>query len=169
MITHALEGKPLPIYGDGMNVRDWLYVGDHCAALRLVLERGRPGETYNIGGRNERSNAEVVEKICEILDELRPDSKHCPHKQLIRFVKDRPGHDRRYAIDAGKLERELGWRPRETFSTGLRKTVEWYLANPAWTEDVLSGAYQDWIEQNYQQRGPERQIHVKRGSFQCEE
>ncbi len=169
MITHALAGKPLPIYGDGQNVRDWLYVGDHCAALRLVLERGRPGETYNIGGRNERSNAEVVEKICEILDELRPDSQHCPHKQLIRFVKDRPGHDRRYAIDAAKLERELGWRPRETFSTGLRKTVEWYLANPAWTEEVLSGAYQDWIEQNYQQRGPERQINVKRGSFQCEE
>lgn len=152
MITHALEGKPLPIYGDGLNVRDWLYVGDHCAALRLVLERGRPGETYNIGGRNERSNREVVEAICEILDELRPDSPHCPHKQLIRFVKDRPGHDRRYAIDATKLERELGWRPRETFSTGLRKTVQWYLDHPEWIEDVVSGAYRQWMEQNYQDR-----------------
>jgi dTDP-glucose 4,6-dehydratase len=152
MITHALAGKPLPIYGDGLNVRDWLYVGDHCAALRLVLERGRPGETYNVGGRNERSNAEVVEAICEILDELRPESRHCPHKQLIRFVKDRPGHDRRYAIDATKLERELGWRPRETFSTGLRKTVQWYLDNSEWIEDVLSGGYQKWIEQNYQSR-----------------
>ncbi len=152
MITHALEGKPLPIYGDGMNVRDWLYVGDHCAALRLVLEKGRPGETYNVGGRNERSNREVVETICEILDDLRPGSPHCPHKQLIRFVKDRPGHDRRYAIDATKLERELGWRARETFSTGLRKTVEWYLANPEWIADVLSGAYREWIEQNYEDR-----------------
>lgn len=152
MITHALEGKPLPIYGDGLNVRDWLYVGDHCAALRLVLERGRPGETYNIGGRNERSNREVVEAICEILDELRPDSPHCPHKQLIRFVKDRPGHDRRYAIDATKLERELGWRPRETFSTGLRKTVQWYLDHPEWIQDVVSGAYRQWMEQNYQDR-----------------
>jgi dTDP-glucose 4,6-dehydratase len=152
MITHALAGKPLPIYGDGLNVRDWLYVGDHCAALRLVLERGTPGETYNVGGRNERSNAEVVETICQILDELRPGSQHCPHKQLIRFVKDRPGHDRRYAIDATKLERELGWRATETFSTGLRKTVEWYLENSAWVEDVLSGAYQEWIDQNYQQR-----------------
>ena len=152
MITHALAGKPLPIYGDGMNVRDWLYVGDHCAALRLVLEKGRPGETYNIGGRNERSNREVVETICEILDELRPGSPHCPHKQLIRFVKDRPGHDRRYAIDATKLERELGWRARETFSTGLRKTVEWYLDHPEWIEDVLSGGYRQWIEQNYRNR-----------------
>ena len=152
VITHALEGKPLPIYGDGLNVRDWLYVGDHCAALRLVLERGRPGETYNVGGGNERSNREVVETICEILDELRPGSQHCPHKQLIRFVKDRPGHDRRYAIDATKLERELGWRPRETFSTGLRKTVEWYLDHPAWIADVVSGAYRKWMEQNYHDR-----------------
>ncbi|MEO6828820.1 MAG: dTDP-glucose 4,6-dehydratase [Acidobacteriaceae bacterium] len=152
MITHALAGKPLPIYGDGRNVRDWLYVGDHCAALRLVLERGTPGQTYNVGGRNERSNAEVVEAICRILDELRPESSFCPHRQLIRFVKDRPGHDRRYAIDAGKLERELGWRAQETFATGLRKTVEWYLDNSAWVADVLSGAYQEWIDQNYQQR-----------------
>ncbi len=152
MITHALAGKPLPIYGDGLNVRDWLYVSDHCAALRLVLQRGKPGETYNIGGKNERSNAEVVEAICEILDELRPDSQHCPHRQLVRFVKDRPGHDRRYAIDATKLERELGWRATETFTTGLRKTVQWYLDNSAWTEDVLSGAYREWIEKNYQDR-----------------
>lgn len=152
MITHAVAGKPLPIYGDGGNVRDWLYVGDHCAALRLVLQRGRPGETYNIGGRNERNNREVVEAICEILDELRPKSRYCPHRQLIRFVKDRPGHDRRYAIDATKMERELGWRARENFASGLRKTVEWYLDNTAWTEAVLSGAYQDWIERNYVSR-----------------
>lgn len=152
MITHALAGKPLPVYGDGLNVRDWLYVGDHCAALRRVLERGRPGETYNIGGRNERSNTEVVEAICEILDELEPASPHCPHRKLIRFVKDRPGHDRRYAIDASKLEGELGWRASETFATGLRKTVQWYLENRAWTADVLSGAYQQWIEENYKQR-----------------
>lgn len=152
MITHALDGKPLPIYGDGLNVRDWLYVGDHCAALRLVLQHGKPGETYNIGGRNERSNRQVVEEICGILDELRPDSPHCPHKQLIRYVKDRPGHDRRYAIDATKLERELGWQPRETFSTGLRKTVQWYLDHPQWIEDVVSGAYRQWIERNYQDR-----------------
>ncbi|HWF65908.1 MAG TPA: dTDP-glucose 4,6-dehydratase [Acidobacteriaceae bacterium] len=155
MITHALAGKPLPLYGDGLNVRDWLYVRDHCAALRRVLERGCPGETYNIGGKNERSNTEVVEAICEILDELRPASKHCPHKQLIRYVKDRPGHDRRYAIDATKLEHELGWQPSETFSTGLRKTVQWYIDNSAWVDDVLSGAYQEWIEQNYQQRSVE--------------
>jgi len=152
MITHALAGKPLPVYGDGGNVRDWLYVGDHCRALRMVLERGRPGETYNIGGRNERSNAEVVETICGILDELRPDSRFRPHKHLIHFVPDRPGHDRRYAIDATKLERELGWRAVETFSTGLRKTVQWYLDHPEWVDDVQSGAYQEWIKRNYQAR-----------------
>jgi len=155
IITHALEGKPLPVYGDGLNVRDWLYVGDHCAALRRVLQRGQPGETYNIGGRNERSNIQVVEAICEILDELRPDSGHCPHRQLIQYVKDRPGHDRRYAIDAAKLERELGWRPSETFSTGLRKTVQWYLDNSAWVEEVLTGAYRDWIDRNYRHRNVE--------------
>ncbi len=170
MITHAMAGKPLPIYGDGLNVRDWLYVGDHCAALRMVLERGRPGETYNIGGRNERSNREVVETVCEILDELRPGSPHCPHKGLIRFVKDRPGHDRRYAIDATKLERELGWRASETFSTGLRKTVQWYLDNPAWTEDVLSGGYQEWIERNYGRRGIAAQENLERTeTASCEE
>lgn len=153
MITHALAGKPLPIYGDGSNVRDWLYVGDHCAALRLVLERGLPGETYNIGGRNERSNRSVVEAICKLLDELRPNSARVPHAQLISFVKDRPGHDRRYAIDASKLERELGWRARENFESGLRKTVQWYLEHPAWVEDVTSGAYQQWMQENYQTRG----------------
>ena len=152
MITHALAGKQLPVYGDGGNVRDWLYVGDHCRALRMVLKRGRPGETYNVGGRNERNNAEVVETICRILDELRPDSPYCPHRQLIRFVPDRPGHDRRYAIDATKLEQELGWRAAETFPTGLRKTVQWYLDHPEWVEDVQSGAYREWIERNYQAR-----------------
>ncbi len=153
MITHALAGKPLPIYGDGANVRDWLYVGDHCAALRLVLVRGIPGETYNIGGRNERSNRSVVESICTLLDELRPDSAHRPHARLIKFVKDRPGHDRRYAIDASKLERELGWHAQENFDTGLRKTVQWYLEHASWVEDVTTGAYQQWVQQNYQTRG----------------
>ncbi len=153
MITHALAGKPLPIYGDGSNVRDWLYVGDHCAALRLVLERGLPGETYNIGGRNERSNRSVVEAICTLLDELHPNSAHAPHAKLISYVKDRPGHDRRYAINADKLERKLGWRARENFESGLRKTVQWYLEHPAWVEDVTSGAYQQWMQDNYQTRG----------------
>lgn len=153
MITHALAGKPLPIYGDGGNVRDWLYVGDHCAALRLVLQRGIPGETYNIGGRNERGNRSVVESICTLLDELRPDSAHRPHSRLITFVKDRPGHDRRYAIDASKLERELGWRAKENFDSGLRKTVQWYLEHQAWVDDVTSGSYQQWMQQNYQARG----------------
>jgi dTDP-glucose 4,6-dehydratase len=152
MIAHAMEGKPLPLYGDGKNVRDWLYVGDHCAALRLVLERGRPGEMYNIGGKSERGNREVVEAICEILDELLPDSRHCPHRKLIRFVEDRPGHDRRYAIDPSKIERELGWQARETFSSGLRKTVQWYLDNRDWTECVSTGAYREWIEKNYASR-----------------
>lgn len=153
MITHALVGKPLPIYGDGLNVRDWLYVGDHCAALRLVLERGVPGETYNVGGRNERGNLHVVQTICSLLDELRPDSPHRPHAKLISYVKDRPGHDRRYAIDASKLERELGWRAQENFDTGLRKTIQWYLDNLDWVADVTSGAYQQWMQQNYQARG----------------
>lgn len=152
MITHALAGKPLPIYGDGLNVRDWLYVGDHCAALRLVLQRGTPGETYNIGGRNERSNRQVVETICDLLDSLRPLPGNRSHRELIRFVPDRPGHDRRYAIDASRLENELGWRALENFSTGLRKTVQWYLDNTAWTQDVVSGAYQQWMERNYRQR-----------------
>ena len=152
ILTHALEGKPLPVYGDGRQVRDWLFVTDHCAAIRMVLERGGVGETYNIGGGNQRSNLEVVTAVCALLDELRPRSPFVPHKQLVRFVADRPGHDRRYAIDAGKIERELGWRAAESFESGLRKTVAWYLANPQWVESVTSGAYQTWIEQNYSSR-----------------
>jgi dTDP-glucose 4,6-dehydratase len=139
IIQTARAGKPLPVYGRGDNVRDWLYVEDHVDALLLVLERGRPGETYNVGGHGERTNLEVVRAICAVLDEVAP--RASPHAALIRFVPDRPGHDHRYAIDAGKITRELGWRPRETFDSGLRKTVEWYLANQAWCERVQSGAY----------------------------
>jgi len=149
MITHALEGKPLPVYGDGLQVRDWLYVKDHCSAIRTVLAKGTVGQTYNIGGCNQRTNLEVVTLLCELLDELVPESDFRPHRQLIRFVTDRPGHDRRYAIDARKVERELGWKPAESFETGLRKTVEWYLANKTWTENVTSGVYKQWIEKNY--------------------
>jgi dTDP-glucose 4,6-dehydratase len=149
VLHNAIAGKPLPIYGDGLNVRDWLYVGDHCAALRAVLARGRPGETYNIGGRAEMSNLAVVKTLCALLDRLHPDSPVTPHERLIVFVKDRPGHDRRYAIDAGKLERELGWRPQESFASGIEKTVRWYLANTAWTARVASGAYRDWVAQHY--------------------
>lgn len=151
VIANALAGQPLPIYGDGMNVRDWLYVGDHCAAIRRVLEAGRPGETYNVGGWNEQPNLEIVKTICALLDELQPDPAG-PRERLIHFVTDRPGHDRRYAIDARKIERELGWRPAETFATGIRRTVAWYLANQPWVEHVRSGAYRDWIARNYEQR-----------------
>ena len=133
----------------GSRCRDWLYVLDHCRAIRTVLERGRVGETYNVGGGNQRSNLEVVKTVCALLDELVPGSKFKPHVQLVKYVTDRPGHDRRYAIDARKLESELGWRAQESFETGLRKTVEWYLANAAWVEDVTSGAYQQWMSQNY--------------------
>ena len=150
IILNACNGKPLPIYGKGDNIRDWLYVDDHARALRLVLERGRVGETYNIGGWNEKTNLEVVHAICAILDELRPQGK--PHASLITYVQDRPGHDRRYAIDASKIANELGWKPLETFETGLRKTVAWYLANTAWTDAVISGEYQSWIQQNYDDR-----------------
>jgi dTDP-glucose 4,6-dehydratase len=149
VILNALNGKPLPIYGDGMQVRDWLYVGDHCAAIRRVLEKGALGETYNVGGWNEKANLEVVKTICAILDELRPRPNGGSYAEQIRFVTDRPGHDRRYAIDASKLERELGWKPAETFATGIRKTVEWYLANPEWVTGVQSGSYRDWINQHY--------------------
>jgi len=152
VIANALAGKPLPIYGDGMNVRDWLYVGDHCAAIREVLARGRLGETYNVGGWNEMPNIEIVRTICALLDELHPDPVG-PHERLITYVRDRPGHDRRYAIDARKIERELGWRPAETFASGIRKTVEWYLANQEWVAHVQSGAYRDWISANYAARG----------------
>ncbi len=148
VIANALAGKPLPIYGDGMNVRDWLYVGDHCAAIREVLARGRLGETYNVGGWNEMPNIDIVRTICALLDELRPDPAG-PHARLISYVQDRPGHDRRYAIDARKIERELGWRPAETFASGIRKTVAWYLTNQDWVAHVQSGAYRDWIAANY--------------------
>jgi dTDP-glucose 4,6-dehydratase len=150
MILNALGGKPLPIYGKGDNVRDWLYVEDHALALRLVLERGSVGEVYNIGGWNEKTNLEVVRAVCKILDELHPQG--APHDRLIAYVADRPGHDKRYAIDAGKIERELGWRPQETFESGLRKTVEWYLANGSWVSSVTSGEYQQWIDRNYRER-----------------
>jgi dTDP-glucose 4,6-dehydratase len=149
VILHTCSGKPIPIYGDGKNVRDWLYVADHCEAIRLVLAKGREGETYNVGGNNEKINLEIVETICAILDELRPDDPVVPHKKLVTYVKDRPGHDRRYAVDARKIEGELGWRPRETFETGIRKTIEWYLANQDWTRDVSSGAYRQWIATQY--------------------
>ncbi|MGE0558405.1 MAG: dTDP-glucose 4,6-dehydratase [Burkholderiales bacterium] len=147
MILNALSGKPLPVYGDGKNVRDWLYVGDHCAGIRTALVKGRPGETYNIGGNSEKTNLEVVHALCTILDELHPAG--APHAKLITFVKDRPGHDRRYAIDATKIRDELGWTPQERFETGLRKTIEWYLANPAWVAAVQTGEYRKWVDSNY--------------------
>ena len=152
VILNALEGRPLPVYGDGQNIRDWLYVRDHCEAICRVLERGRPGETYNIGGKNEIANLDVVTTICRKLDELRPRAAG-RHEELITFVKDRPGHDRRYAIDPSKIEREIGWRPAESFASGIDKTVRWYLANGAWVDGVRSGAYRDWIAANYAARG----------------
>jgi dTDP-glucose 4,6-dehydratase len=148
MILNARDGKPLPVYGDGKNVRDWLYVEDHCTAIRTVLERGRPGETYNIGGWNEKPNIEIVERVCELVDEMLPRAGKS-RKDSITYVKDRPGHDRRYAIDARKIERELGWKPKETFETGLRKTVRWYLENEKWVADVTSGSYRQWIATHY--------------------
>ncbi|PLZ03216.1 dTDP-glucose 4,6-dehydratase [Burkholderia sp. WAC0059] len=149
MILNALDGKPLPVYGDGRNVRDWLYVGDHCAALRVVLERGASGETYNIGGWNEKANIDVVHAVCALLDEMRPRASGESHAVQIRFVKDRPGHDQRYAIDASRIARELGWKPVETFESGLRRTVQWYLEHPEWIEGVTSGSYRRWIETHY--------------------
>ena len=149
MIVNALAAKPLPVYGDGMQIRDWLYVTDHCSAIRRVLEAGRPGETYNIGGWNEKPNLEIVHTVCALLDQLQPRADARPYREQITYVKDRPGHDRRYAIDAGKIERELGWRPAETFDSGIRKTVAWYLANRAWVADVQSGSYRDWIDRQY--------------------
>ncbi len=148
-ILNALNGKPLPIYGDGQQIRDWLYVKDHCSAIREVLKQGHIGETYNVGGWNEKTNIEVVETLCTILDELKPKSDGKSYADQIAFVKDRPGHDRRYAIDASKLERDLGWIPQETFETGLRKTVIWYLENETWVNHVLSGEYQHWLEKQY--------------------
>lgn len=149
VILNALKGQPLPVYGDGMQVRDWLYVKDHCSAIRRVLEAGRLGETYNVGGWNEKPNIEVVRTLCTILDELAPRTDGASYARQISFVTDRPGHDRRYAIDASKLERELSWRPAETFDTGIRKTVEWYLANQDWVDNISSGAYQNWIQKQY--------------------
>ncbi|HEU0220530.1 MAG TPA: dTDP-glucose 4,6-dehydratase [Gallionella sp.] len=180
MIVNALAGKPLPVYGDGQQIRDWLYVRDHCAAIRSVLAKGRPGEVYNIGGWNEKANLDIVHTVCDLLDELRPlkpvsgewqvesgktpllthdsplPTHHFPlttYRSLITFVADRPGHDRRYAIDARKIERELGWKPAETFETGIRKTVQWYLDNQQWVNNVQSGNYRQWVEKNYMGRG----------------
>jgi dTDP-glucose 4,6-dehydratase len=151
VILNALNGKSLPIYGDGQQIRDWLYVGDHCSAICEVLAKGKLGETYNIGGWNEKANIDVVKTICQILDGLKPSSDGKSYAEQIAFVADRPGHDRRYAIDASKIEHELGWHPAETFDTGIRKTVQWYLDNPVWIEGVLSGSYRDWLQKHYSQ------------------
>ena len=148
-ITNALAGKPLPVYGDGLQVRDWLYVGDHCSGIRRVLEAGTVGETYNIGGWNEQTNISIVQKICALLDERHPRADDTSYATQITHVKDRPGHDRRYAIDARKIEQQLGWRPAETFETGIRKTVDWYLENAEWVTQVQSGAYRDWVNKQY--------------------
>ncbi len=148
MLLNAVNGKPLPIYGDGMNVRDWLYVSDHCSAIRAVLDKGRVGETYNIGGWNEMPNLSIVHTLCALLDEFQPDPAG-PYTRLITYVKDRPGHDRRYAIDASKIHRELGWKPAETFETGIRKTVAWYLEHMGWVENIASGAYREWVDKHY--------------------
>lgn len=149
IVLNACGGKPLPVYGDGQNVRDWLYVEDHCRAIRTVLSQGRVGDTYNIGGCNEKKNLEIVNTVCDLLDELRPNDPVVPHRNLIAFVKDRPGHDRRYAMDTRKIERELHWRPKETFETGIRKTVNWYLQHEDWVQDVTSGGYRQWIAKHY--------------------
>jgi dTDP-glucose 4,6-dehydratase len=148
MILNARDGKPLPVYGDGQNVRDWLYVEDHCEAIATVLARGRLGQTYNIGGWNEKRNIDIVELICDIVDEM-AGRRATSRRNLITFVKDRPGHDRRYAMDATKIERELGWRPLETFESGIRKTVRWYLENEDWVREVISGSYREWIATHY--------------------
>lgn len=148
-ILNALNDKPLPIYGDGQQIRDWLYVDDHCAAIREVLARGQLGETYNVGGWNEKTNIDVVKTICTILDQLKPRADGKSYAEQITYVKDRPGHDRRYAIDASKIERDLGWRPAETFDIGIRKTIQWYLDNPEWVQGVMSGSYRDWLDKQY--------------------
>jgi dTDP-glucose 4,6-dehydratase len=150
VILNAIAGKAIPVYGDGLNVRDWLYVDDHCAGICRVLEGGQPGEVYNVGGNSEKNNLEVVRTLCAVLDEMRPSAK--PHASLITYVKDRPGHDRRYAIAAGKIRGELGWRPAESFASGMRKTVAWYLENPEWIDSVTSGEYQKWVAANYRER-----------------
>ncbi len=153
MIHNALTGKPLPIYGDGMNVRDWLYVSDHCSGIREVLGKGKLGETYNIGGWNEKPNLEIVHTLCDLLDELQPRADKQSYRSQITYVTDRPGHDRRYAIDARKIERELGWRPAETFDTGIRKTVQWYLQHGEWVEHIVNGSYRQWVEKQYRGLG----------------
>jgi dTDP-glucose 4,6-dehydratase len=154
MILNSLDGQPLPIYGDGGQIRDWLYVGDHCEAILAVLRKGRPGETYNIGGDNQPTNLTVVQTLCEILDELLPQSKHAPHASLVKYVKDRPGHDRRYAMNIEKIKRELGWQPRQSLESGLIKTVSWYLEHPEWVEAIRRQAdYQNWLARNYEMRG----------------
>ena len=158
MIHNALKGLPLPVYGDGLNVRDWLYVIDHCDGIRTVLERGIPGQTYNIGGRQEIANLEVVHQVCAILDDLAP--ARAPYANLISFVKDRPGHDRRYAMDIAKIEREMGWQPRETFASGLRKTIQWYLDNSQWVEHVTSGSYREWIDLQYATSSPAEEASI---------
>jgi dTDP-glucose 4,6-dehydratase len=152
VLLNAIKGMPLPVYGDGSNVRDWLYVKDHCEGISAILQRGDPGQTYNIGGRQEMSNLEVVRQICSMLDVLKPAKTSYAH--LITFVKDRPGHDQRYAMDITKIERQLGWRPRESFASGLRKTIEWYLGNLDWVEHVTSGAYREWIDLQYPPSSP---------------
>ncbi len=152
IIIHALHGKSLPIYGDGLQIRDWLYVEDHCDAISNVLEKGTPGEVYNIGGWNEKSNIEIVKIVCSILDELSPNKNKTPYEKQIIYVKDRPGHDRRYAINATKIMSDLGWKPKETFESGIRKTILWYLNNQDWIHDIQSGSYMDWIQQNYSHR-----------------
>ena len=152
LIVNALAGKPLPVYGDGQQIRDWLYVTDHCSAIRRVLAAGRPGQTYNVGGWNEKPNLDIVHTVCGLLDELRPRADGKRYSEQITYVADRPGHDRRYAIDARKIEKELGWKPAETFATGIRKTVLWYLDNQQWVSNVQSGAYRDWVARNYGER-----------------
>jgi dTDP-glucose 4,6-dehydratase len=149
MILNAIEGKPLPLYGDGGNIRDWLFVGDHCEGIRAVLEKGTVGETYNLGGQEEKPNLGIVQMICDVLDELRPDDPTVPHRNLISFIKDRPGHDRRYAMNIRKIQQKLGWKPRESFESGIRETVQWYLANEGWVRDVTSGQYREWMEKQY--------------------
>lgn len=161
IIANALAGKSLPIYGDGQQIRDWLYVGDHCTAIRRVLAAGKSGETYNIGGWNEKANLDVVHTLCDMLDALQPNAAGISYRKQITYVTDRPGHDRRYAIDARKIERELGWKPAETFDSGIKKTVQWYLDNQAWVRDVQSGDYTKWLEKNYQQRNAASEIHNK--------
>jgi dTDP-glucose 4,6-dehydratase len=156
MIVNALAGKNLPIYGDGMQIRDWLYVKDHCSAIRRVLEAGKPGETYNIGGWNEKPNVEIVNVLCALLDELRPRPDGKSYREQITYVKDRPGHDKRYAIDASKIHNELGWKPTETFDTGIRKTVHWYLDHPDWVAQVQSGSYRDWISTQYDSKNADK-------------